>query len=110
MLKTFKSNVFSGISILLKNHTLEDIQQVTGTVNTWNTKNYTLEAPTPSMIFKRDAAANYSFLPFVNADKVHAAGITGRGVKIGVVDSGVDYNHPAVSYSGNPIHRSLTLQ
>jgi subtilisin family serine protease len=29
-------------------------------------------------------------------DKLHAEGITGKGVKIGVVDSGIDYKHPAL--------------
>ncbi|KAH8901289.1 subtilisin-like serine protease [Thozetella sp. PMI_491] len=96
VLRTFKSDVFSGLSIFWKNHTRQDVQELAGAVNTWNTKNYTVEAPVPSMIFKRDDYANYSFLPFVNADKVHLAGFTGSGVKIGVVDTGVDFNHPAL--------------
>ncbi|KAL0059041.1 hypothetical protein AAF712_014247 [Marasmius tenuissimus] len=29
-------------------------------------------------------------------DKLHAAGITGKGVKIGIIDTGVDYKNPAL--------------
>ncbi|KAJ7115609.1 subtilisin-like protease [Mycena crocata] len=28
--------------------------------------------------------------------KLHAQGITGKGIKIGILDSGVDYNHPSL--------------
>lgn len=31
-------------------------------------------------------------------DKLHAAGILGKGVTVAVVDTGVDYMHRAVSF------------
>ncbi|RYP17292.1 hypothetical protein DL765_004583 [Monosporascus sp. GIB2] len=31
-----------------------------------------------------------------NVDKFRAEGFTGKGIRIGVVDSGIDYNHPAL--------------
>ncbi|KAF7315418.1 Pyrolysin [Mycena indigotica] len=39
-------------------------------------------------------------------DKLHAKGITGKGVKIGIIDSGIDYSHPSLGGkfgSGNKI-------
>lgn len=35
-------------------------------------------------------------VPMIKADKVWAKGITGAGVKVCMVDTGVDYNHPAL--------------
>ncbi|KAL0066730.1 hypothetical protein AAF712_006335 [Marasmius tenuissimus] len=32
----------------------------------------------------------------IGVDKLHAAGITGKGVKIGIIDTGVDYKNPAL--------------
>lgn len=33
-------------------------------------------------------------IPYLNVDKLHKEGITGKDVKVGVLDTGIDYNHP----------------
>ncbi|MGL5347863.1 MAG: protease inhibitor I9 family protein, partial [Peptostreptococcaceae bacterium] len=30
----------------------------------------------------------------IGVDKLHKEGITGKGIKVGVIDTGIDYNHP----------------
>ncbi|XP_006457328.1 hypothetical protein AGABI2DRAFT_212668 [Agaricus bisporus var. bisporus H97] len=35
-------------------------------------------------------------------DKLHAEGITGKGIKIGIIDSGVDYTHPSLGGGFGP--------
>jgi subtilisin family serine protease len=53
-------------------------------------------ASAPSRRFNSDS--NTTFPPHVmtQVDKLRAAGYTGKGIKIGILDSGVDYNHPAL--------------
>ncbi len=36
-------------------------------------------------------------VPLINAPQVWAAGITGKGIKVGIVDTGIDPNHPDFS-------------
>ncbi|KAM6501852.1 pyrolysin [Amanita muscaria] len=40
-------------------------------------------------------------------DKVHAAGITGKGVKIGIIDTGIDYTHPLLGSGFGPGYKVI---
>ncbi|KAH7104317.1 subtilisin-like protein [Auriculariales sp. MPI-PUGE-AT-0066] len=44
------------------------------------------------------------YLPILmtGVDKVHAAGNKGKGIKIGIIDTGVDYSHPALGGGFGP--------
>lgn len=53
-------------------------------------------------------ATNYSVHGMTGVDKLHAEGIYGKGVKIAVIDTGVDYNHPAVSFR-SCVYRCLLI-
>ena len=47
--------------------------------------------------YSKDATAmNYSIHGMTGVDKLHDAGILGKGATVAVVDTGVDYRHPAV--------------
>lgn len=54
-------------------------------------------APPPDpVVFDPDPRFS-KHLTVTGADRAHAAGFTGEGVRIGVIDSGVNRNHPALS-------------
>jgi minor extracellular serine protease Vpr len=40
-------------------------------------------------------------VPFIGATNVQQSGFTGRGIKVAVLDSGIDYTHAALGGSGN---------
>ena len=41
-------------------------------------------------------------VPYIGASAVQAKGIDGRGIKVAVLDSGIDYLHAGLCGSGNP--------
>jgi minor extracellular serine protease Vpr len=43
-------------------------------------------------------------VPYIGASAVQAKGIDGKGIKVAVLDGGVDYLHAALGGSGNPAH------
>src|SRR5690606_38607408 len=51
--------------------------------------------PPPLLVLEHDPAYG-NHLAWTGAASAHAAGLTGAGVRIGLVDSGVNRNHPAM--------------
>ncbi|KAF9876801.1 hypothetical protein CkaCkLH20_05647 [Colletotrichum karsti] len=51
-----------------------------------------------SIKYRRDEAAKdtYSTHVMTQVDKLREAGFTGKGIKVAIVDTGVDYRHPAL--------------
>jgi subtilisin family serine protease len=41
-------------------------------------------------------------VPYIGGSAVQAKGYTGKGIKVAVLDSGIDYNHAALGGSGDP--------
>lgn len=59
-------------------------------------------APPPTTVVSPPNPAFSKHIELTNTAPAHAAGLTGQGVRIGVVDSGVNRNHPALA--GRVIH------
>ena len=43
-------------------------------------------------------------VPYIGASAVQAKGVDGKGIRVAVLDSGIDYLHAALGGSGNPAH------
>lgn len=99
MLSTYDSAVFKGASVLSEVHDVDKLVALPDVNKSWPTRKVHLTAPVAEpQVFGREAAkSSYSIHSMTGVDKLHDQGIYGKGVKVGVVDSGVQYTHPAVS-------------
>ncbi|ORZ20140.1 peptidase S8/S53 domain-containing protein [Lobosporangium transversale] len=93
--------IFNGVAIsVLSAHDGNDLAVIPTIKNVWPIRLYSIPKPRPSAINATDPAAA-SYHSMTGVDIVHRKlKLTGRGVKIGVIDSGIDYNHPAFAARG----------
>jgi len=99
ILKVFNSDVFSGVTIESGDENIDTLQAKNSVYQAWQSQRYYLGPITPASSYDYSELAtsgNYSVHDMTGVDKLHAAGITGKGAKVAIVDTGVDYNHIAV--------------
>ncbi|KAI8170043.1 hypothetical protein K4K49_005461 [Colletotrichum sp. SAR 10_70] len=94
IVKQFDSEIFTGASVEIADLTLESLLELPDIVNAWPNNIVSLEP----LIQEENTLQAVPAVAHVvtGVDKVHEKGIYGNGVKIGVVDTGVWYNHDAL--------------
>ncbi|KAF3074697.1 Minor extracellular protease vpr [Trichoderma lentiforme] len=109
----FNYKLFKGVSVQLKdlsNHEskAQKMAQLPAVKNMWPVT--LIQAPNPKVewvasssspaIQARDVSptdpSNFPPHQMVQIDKLRAKGFTGKGVKVAVIDTGIDYTHPAL--------------
>ncbi|WP_176545164.1 S8 family serine peptidase [Bacillus sp. AFS041924] len=62
---------------------------------------YTVHVEPPAQTQAEDSKdqTKVDSIPFLKLDKLHDEGFTGKGIKVGVIDTGVDYNHPDLKHA-----------
>ncbi|KAH7316466.1 peptidase S8/S53 domain-containing protein [Stachybotrys elegans] len=96
VVKSFESDVFSGASIETETHNTDSLLGLEGVVRVWPNHIISLAPLDPVSFSDSAAAANYTTHNTTGVSKLHERGIFGKGVKIGVVDTGTWYDHPAL--------------
>ncbi|KAL8284353.1 hypothetical protein RB600_008969 [Gaeumannomyces tritici] len=97
VLKTFDTpGVFTGLSVEAPDDNADSLEAVPEVARAWPVVRVHLGALQP-LGFSDDAAApNYTIHSYTGVDKLHKEGILGKGARVAIVDTGADYNHPAL--------------
>ncbi|KAK1700688.1 subtilase [Colletotrichum godetiae] len=95
--KTFRSDVFTGVSVELTGPNEEDLRFLRGASNVWPSRRVQRAVVESSQEFSEDVSGNnYNIHGITGVQRLHEKGVLGKGVKVAVVDAGVDYTHPAL--------------
>lgn len=91
------SDVFSGLAIETNTDNADSLRALEGVVNVWPMKSVPLGmTPRKNSVTAESRMGNYSMHLRTGVDKLHAAGIRGKGATVAIIDTGIDYEHEAV--------------
>lgn len=95
-------DIFSGIVIESDTENTDTLRTLEGVVNVWPMRTVPIVRPQPiEEVEPEQIPRNWSVHRWTGVDKLHATGIRGKGVKVAIVDTGIDYTHRAVcSFQG----------
>ncbi|KAJ7813632.1 hypothetical protein B0H13DRAFT_1912903 [Mycena leptocephala] len=104
--------IFVGASLSLTNtQDVSNILNTAGVVAIRPVRSF----PRPEPLFSKSISPGDAGLPdsesthiTTGVDKLHAMGITGKGIKIGILDTGTDYTHPFLALDSAPDSRLQT--
>ncbi|KAL0568529.1 hypothetical protein V5O48_013456 [Marasmius crinis-equi] len=109
--------VFVGMSLTVRDHSdLEKLHSIPGVRAVHPVRRFDGPKPIPASISKRAEYAIYDsqkapatdiLHSITGVDKLHAKGLTGKGIKIGILDTGLDYNHPSLGKGFGPGHKVI---
>ncbi|KAH7324203.1 putative minor extracellular protease vpr [Stachybotrys elegans] len=97
LMRVFHSDVFRGCSIEVAEDNTDSLQALAPVTQAWAVRKFFLGPAEPDALLAGDAVLqNYSIHHMTGVDKLHEAGFTGKGAKVAIIDTGIDYNHPAL--------------
>ncbi|KON88768.1 hypothetical protein AF332_19500 [Sporosarcina globispora] len=94
--RSFK-HAFNGVSISLPANQIENLLKLNAVKAVWSNETFTIDPPDQNEVkdqSKGDQISVANYTPYDGLDRLHAEGFTGKGIKVGVIDTGIDYNHP----------------
>lgn len=91
---SFKT-AYNGVSMNLPANEVKTLLKSNAVKAVYKSATVSIEPPTTSeSSTEEESTKRIESIPFLGVDKLHKEGITGKGVKIGVIDTGIDYHHP----------------
>lgn len=91
------TGVYNGMTVTASTEDADQLRDLPGVVGVWPV--LTVTAPTPASAPAKNPLA--SALAMTGADVAYSElGFTGEGIRVGVIDSGIDIDHPDLGGSG----------
>ncbi|KAG0052330.1 hypothetical protein BGZ83_002723 [Gryganskiella cystojenkinii] len=92
-------SIFNGAAITVNSeHQAEDLAKIAGVKNVWPIVLYTVPKVTQHKKSDKEPLSDHKM---TGVDVLHDKyKLTGKGIKVGVIDTGIDYNHPAFAGKG----------
>ncbi|PGZ93114.1 S8 family serine peptidase [Bacillus sp. AFS029533] len=87
-------NAFNGVAMSLPANQIKNLLKSKAVKKVWSNQTFTIDPPKESDQLKADEANIGNYTPYDALDRLHAEGFTGKGIKVGILDTGMDYNHP----------------
>ncbi|MFF3024449.1 S8 family serine peptidase [Gottfriedia sp. NPDC057948] len=87
-------HAFNGVSMNLPANQIKNLLKSKAVKAVWSNEEVHAEVDNNQEGMQTGGSSNQSALSFLGVDKLHQEGFTGKGVKVGVIDTGIDYNHP----------------
>jgi len=92
-IKRSYKQAFNGVSMTLPANKVKILLKSSAVQTVWSDMQVQVEPPV-SHEESTKQAVTHTMVTFPGIEKLHEEGYTGKGVKIGILDTGIDYNHP----------------
>lgn len=92
----------NGFALVTPAHLIPEIKKLTEAKSIETASPFARPSSDMKSIMSGPGQDPVTSVTFIGAKALHAKGITGRGVSVGIIDTGIDYTHSMLGGSGDP--------